>query len=112
MQEVRSAIGLMSGTSLDGVDVALIDTDGERILGFGPARTFPYSDADRALFRQAFSGARGLRNRTARPGALAEAEALVTLRHTEAVEAFLADESIAPGDVDLVGFHGQTVFHD
>ena len=51
MAEVRSAIGLMSGTSLDGVDVALIETDGERIAAFGPARTFPYAEADRAGLR-------------------------------------------------------------
>ena len=112
MPEIFSAIGLMSGTSLDGVDVALIDTDGERIAGFGPARTYPYAEPDREILRQAFKDARALTDRDARPGFLAEAEALITLCHAEAVEAFLAENRIAPGDVDLVGFHGQTVFHD
>lgn len=102
----------MSGTSLDGVDVALLETDGERIAAFGPARTFPYLENDRALFRQAIRDARALTNRNDRPRALAEAERLVTLRHAEAVEAFLGEEHIAAKDVDLVGFHGQTVFHD
>jgi 1,6-anhydro-N-acetylmuramate kinase len=37
------AIGLMSGTSLDGVDVALIETDGECILAFGPTGYRPMS---------------------------------------------------------------------
>jgi len=102
----------MSGTSLDGVDVALIETDGERIAAFGPARTFPYAESDRKTFRHAFREARALSDRTARPGVLTEAETLVTLRHAEAVEGFLAAERIRAADVDLVGFHGQTVFHD
>ncbi len=109
---VRRAIGLMSGTSLDGVDVALIETDGERVAAFGPARTFPYEEADREIFRHAVRDARGLSDRSARPGVLAKAEELVTRRHAEAVEAFLAAEGIAAIGIDIVGFHGQTVFHD
>jgi anhydro-N-acetylmuramic acid kinase len=109
---MRTAIGLMSGTSLDGIDVALIATDGEHIEKFGPARTYPYAEADRDVFRQAFRDALTLTDRAARPGALGQAEALTTRRHAEAVEAFLRDESVSPADIDLVGFHGQTVFHD
>nr|HRK43977.1 anhydro-N-acetylmuramic acid kinase [Gemmobacter sp.] len=44
-------IGLMSGTSLDGVDAALIETDGERIFGFGPALTLAYSAVERAALK-------------------------------------------------------------
>jgi anhydro-N-acetylmuramic acid kinase len=110
--ELRTAIGLMSGTSLDGVDVALVVTDGETISKLGPARTFPYADADQEIFRQAVRDATALTDRNARPGILGEAEALVTLRHAEAVEAFLADANISAAAVDLIGFHGQTVFHD
>ena len=109
---VRRAIGLMSGTSLDGVDVALLATDGERIAEFGPSRTFPYADEDRTIFRRAYAEARSLTDRDARPGALAEAETLVTLRHAEAVEAFLHTTGHTRRDINLVGFHGQTVFHD
>ncbi|MBZ0122561.1 MAG: anhydro-N-acetylmuramic acid kinase, partial [Roseovarius sp.] len=47
------ALGAMSGTSLDGVDAAVIDTDGERIFGFGPASYRPYTDAERTLLRAA-----------------------------------------------------------
>ena len=112
MPNVRTAIGLMSGTSLDGVDVALIETDGECIASFGPARTYPYEEPDRQLLRAATKDAMRLTDRAARPGRLAEAEDLVTLRHAEAVEAFLADRQIDRSRVDVVGFHGQTVFHD
>lgn len=105
------AIGLMSGTSLDGVDVAALKTDGERILGFGPTGYRPYADEERGLLRQALADGRALTDRAARPGVLAEAEAFITRAHAEAVEAFLEANAIARKDVTIVGFHGQTVLH-
>ncbi|MYZ47192.1 anhydro-N-acetylmuramic acid kinase [Propylenella binzhouense] len=108
---MQTAIGLMSGTSLDGVDVALIATDGERIAELGPARTYPYSASDRACLKRALDAAPGATDRNDRPPELAEAERLVTDRHAEAVAAFLA-ESGRKGRVDIIGFHGQTVLHD
>ncbi|MDO9413618.1 MAG: anhydro-N-acetylmuramic acid kinase [Pseudolabrys sp.] len=105
------AIGLMSGTSLDGVDVALIETDGVKVAAFGPVGYRPYSDDERALLRQALKEAPALTDRNARPGVLAEAEAFVTRVHAEAVEAFLEAEHIDKSDVSIVGFHGQTVLH-
>jgi len=105
------AIGLMSGTSLDGVDAALIGTDGERIESFGPTFYRPYSEPERALLRRALSEAVPLTERTARPGVLAEAETLVTRTHAEAVERLISENNISPEDIDVVGFHGQTVLH-
>jgi anhydro-N-acetylmuramic acid kinase len=105
------AIGLMSGTSMDGVDVALIETDGEATLSFGPTGFFPYSGVDRALLRGALADAATLSDRNARPGVLALAERMVTDRHGEAVEGFLADNGMMRSSVDVIGFHGQTVLH-
>jgi anhydro-N-acetylmuramic acid kinase len=105
------AIGLMSGTSLDGIDVALIETDGERVTGFGPSATDPYAADDRNLLRQALEEGRALKSRTARPGVLGEAERMVTTLHAAAVERFLAANRIERASIDIVGFHGQTVLH-
>lgn len=108
---ILRAIGLMSGTSLDGVDVALIETDGETVARFGPAGYLPYDEEDRTLLRQALTDAVGLNDRTARPGCLAAAEGLITQRHAEAVELFLSSHAIDPATIDVIGFHGQTVLH-
>ncbi len=105
------AIGLMSGTSMDGVDIALLETDGERSVRFGPHASIPYLEADRAVLRAALTAAIPLQNRDARPGPIAAAETVVTARHAAAVETFLAENGITKDSIDVVGFHGQTVLH-
>src|SRR5438132_4638758 len=106
-----TAVGLMSGTSLDGVDVAMIETDGKRVQAFGPCGYRPYTDRERCLLRQALTEAVHLPQRDARPGILREAEEAVTKAHAEAVASFTAQHRILREEIDIVGFHGQTVLH-
>src|SRR5947208_2655521 len=106
-----TALGLMSGTSLDGVDVALIETDGKRVQSFGPSGYRPYTDRGGGLLRQALTEAVHLPRRDARPGILREAEQVVTTAHAEAVAAYTAQHRITREEIDIVGFHGQTVLH-
>jgi anhydro-N-acetylmuramic acid kinase len=106
-----TAIGLMSGTSYDGIDVALLETDGEEIGRLGPTGYRPYSEPEREQVRHAIAAASNLTNRAERPKILAEAEEAVTDMHAEAVEAFLAANGMSPSSVAVVGFHGQTVVH-
>jgi anhydro-N-acetylmuramic acid kinase len=94
----------MSGTSLDGVDVALIETDGEAIASVGRFVTVPYGDEVRRLVRAAF----GAEQRSAKTAA---AETAVTDSHVAAVREWSRSSGISIAGVDVVGFHGQTITH-
>jgi anhydro-N-acetylmuramic acid kinase len=94
-----TALGLMSGTSLDGIDAALIRTDGERVDEFGPVLTIPYAEDFR----------RRLRAVLGKEGGSEAIETELTLLHAEAVRRLLAENQLPVPDV--IGFHGHTVLH-
>jgi anhydro-N-acetylmuramic acid kinase len=105
------AIGLMSGTSMDGIDVALIDTDGERISTRGPSAEYPYDAAFKRRIASALEEAKQISRRNERPGALLALEREITERHADAVLRFMLENGISTGSVDVIGFHGQTILH-
>ena len=94
-------IGLMSGTSLDGVDAAWLTTDGEVIDAFGPALTLPYDDRLRTDLRRLLMLAPELDPADRR---LRSVSARLTEYHVRAVAAL-------GREADLIGFHGQTILH-
>ena len=104
------AIGLMSGTSLDGIDAALIDTDGRQAVRAIAFRGEPYSDAARAQLAEATALALTYPRPRASPELVA-AGALITRTHTLAVQKLLRDAGVAAAEVGVIGFHGQTVAH-
>ncbi len=108
---ILRSIGLMSGTSMDGIDVAMIVSDGEAVLERGPAATYGYDASFRRRLADALEHASAIEQRTDRPAVLADLERELTLRHSTAVLEFLAASRQSPGDIDLIGFHGQTVLH-
>ncbi len=90
-------LGTMSGTSLDGVDAAMLRCDGQRIAEFGPKAYRAYSEAERATLRAGFGKWPG------QSGVAAAAEVVETA-HAELLSRF--------SGYDLIGFHGQTLAHD
>jgi anhydro-N-acetylmuramic acid kinase len=111
MTGIQKVIGLMSGTSLDGVDAALLDTDGEDIVRPGPSLTVPYDEAIRAQLRAALDAARDVARGSPVPQSIREAEQVLTKVHAQAVQALLDKAALKAGDIDLIGFHGQTILH-
>ncbi|ABL70006.1 anhydro-N-acetylmuramic acid kinase [Paracoccus denitrificans] len=96
MRMIR-ALGMMSGTSLDGVDAAMIETDGTRIAGFGRSAYRAYSGNESGLLHAALGQWPGGPD-------VAEAAGLSVAAHAALGEGF--------PEAELVGYHGQTLAHD
>ncbi|MCB1475323.1 MAG: anhydro-N-acetylmuramic acid kinase [Rhodobiaceae bacterium] len=111
MTERLRVLGMMSGTSMDGIETALIETDGESLIAFGPHESFTFDHQSRELLMAAKASARSVGGSSERTAVMTEAEALVGALHVRALEAFFVHNQMTADDVDLIGFHGQTVFH-
>ena len=103
--ELETAIGVISGTSMDGIDVALIESDGEAQLKTGPSATFPYPSEVAQRLRAVVA------DLSEAQAPQLELERLVTDAHVAAVEAFLKRFRLPREPVALVGLHGQTILH-
>ena len=104
-------LGFMTGTSLDAVDMAVLETDGEAILGFGPAGERKLSQATRAVVEAATREALLWGWEDTRPAVFTEAARAIADEHLVAARSFLAEHGLSAADFALAGFHGQTVLH-
>ncbi len=98
-------MGFMSGTSMDGIDAAILTSDGENISSLGPCLSVPY-DADLRRLVASVLGEKSMSTETE------EAERRITKAHIKLARRLLEENGLTPGDVDLIGFHGQTITHD
>lgn len=92
----------MSGTSLDGIDAAVIETDGEVVTAVGENLSVPYNSRLRPKLRDLLNG----------DGEVQTIEKELTKAHADAVNELLKKANLTNNDIDLIGFHGQTIFHD
>jgi anhydro-N-acetylmuramic acid kinase len=98
------AVGLMSGTSLDGMDAALVRLRGPTHAELLAFLTRPYSDEERAALRHGLAGGDA--------PSLARLHVRIAEWAAEAVEALLAQTQVPASELDLIAFHGQTIWHE
>ena len=103
---LTTAIGAISGTSMDGIDIALVETDGREAVRTGPGRTMEYPADLRADLQRLLADPS-----VAERDPLADLDARVTAAFTQAIAGFMAAEGLNRARVDVIGLHGQTVYH-
>ncbi len=96
---------------MDGIDLAVIETDGKSLIKVGTTAFRPYEEDERDLIRKALVEARRVTLRSERTPGMYAAEEAVTRVHAFLVKTALHDAGLAAGDIDVIGFHGQIIFH-
>lgn len=105
-------LGFMTGTSLDAVDMAVIETDGHDILSFGPADEMKLDSETRAVIEDAIEDAFDWERDEEEPDSFEDARMAVADAHLAAALGFMAVNGVKSSALDLVGVHGQTVLHE
>ena len=101
-----TAIGVMSGTAMDGIDIALLETDGVDVVTVHAGKTYPYPPALRTALQHVIQ-----HPNQAEYDPLEKLTADVTAAHAEAIKTFLHEHNLASAQIDVFGIHGQTIFH-
>jgi anhydro-N-acetylmuramic acid kinase len=105
MPKVKTALGLMSGTSIDGIDIALIKSDGHQINERGIGKYYPYSQKIQNSLSKLIN------NKINSLLEIKQIEQEITKNHITAVLDFLTTNKIDNKEIDIIGFHGQTILH-
>ena len=107
------SIGLMTGTSNDGnIDIAALQTDGNKIIDFGPFELFSYEDMEiKELIFKTFQEAKKWNFEGKEPEIFSIIEKKITLEQSKAVQKFIDKYKLNKDYISCIGFHGLTVLH-
>jgi len=111
-KDTYKVLGFMTGTSLDGVDMAVLETDGEMWLSFGPWAELPMPVVARSVLEETIKAALAWPRGGDEPAIFAEARRLLVDLHLDAMDQFLRHNHLTFNDFDVLGVHGQTVLHE
>ncbi len=105
MKNTLKSIGVMSGTSLDGLDIAMIESDGQNIIKNKKFSYFPYTPPLKQKLHDVINLQKTLLE-------IKVAEKEFTLFTIKCIKLFLAKNKIANSEIDVIAFHGQTIIHN
>lgn len=105
---ILKSIGLMSGTSMDGIDAVLMETDGKKIIKSIATESISYDDEFKLLLREAELSVRNAKKNIASLEVINRSTEL----HAKVVKALLKKANLLPKDIDVIGYHGQTLYHN
>jgi len=108
MGKIYTALGLMSGTSMDGVDASIIESDGDKEFSIKIDDYFEYEDELRQKLINLRDKISVVEDLKANSDEIKSLEREITLFHANVVNKILETSKI---EIDFLGFHGQTIFH-
>jgi len=111
MKKLITAIGLMSGTSCDGIDASIVESNGEDILNLIGDHFFPYEEKSRIKIRKLKEKIDKVLDLENNKSEIADLEKEITILHFKAINLILEKLKINKSKIDLVGLHGHTIFH-
>ena len=111
MKKLKTAIGLMSGTSGDGIDASIIKSDGEDHLEILGNYFYPYEKSTQKNFRDLKNKIEKIRDLKENQLLVSELEREITILHAKTIKLIIKKVEIKESEIDVVGFHGQTIFH-